>query len=98
MISAVRARIPPSPWLSARITSARYLTQMITTNAQNASDATPERIDSGRNEVVVLEGLPDRVQRAGADIAEHDTESAERQSPGADMCEVSAPGRISVLA
>ena len=41
MINAVNARMPPSPWLSAFITSAMYLTEMITTSAQNANDATP---------------------------------------------------------
>ncbi len=39
--SAVSARMPPSPWLSARITSARYLTEMMTTSAQNTTEATP---------------------------------------------------------
>ena len=28
--SAVNARMPPSPWLSARMTSSRYLIEMIT--------------------------------------------------------------------
>ena len=39
--NAVNARMPPSPWLSARITNSRYLTEMITTRAQNTTDATP---------------------------------------------------------
>ena len=39
--SAVRARMPPSPWLSARITSSRYLIEMMTISAQNTTDATP---------------------------------------------------------
>ena len=39
--SAVNARMPPSPWLSARITSSRYLIEMITIRAQNTTDATP---------------------------------------------------------
>ena len=41
MINAVRARMPPSPRLSARITSARYLIEMIKISAQKAIDATP---------------------------------------------------------
>ena len=43
--SAVRARIPPSPWLSARITSARYLIEMMMISAQNTTDATPNAVD-----------------------------------------------------
>ena len=77
MISAVSARMPPSPRLSARITSAMYLTQMITTSAQNASDATPSAFDRRRGQVLVLERLAERVQRAGADVAEHHAEGAE---------------------
>ena len=41
MIIAVSAKMPPSPWLSARITNIRYLTEMIMTSAQNTTDATP---------------------------------------------------------
>ena len=33
--------MPPSPWLSARITNERYLIEMITISAQNTIDATP---------------------------------------------------------
>ncbi len=33
--------MPPSPWLSARMTSARYLIEMMTISAQKAIDATP---------------------------------------------------------
>lgn len=39
--SAVNARIPPSPWLSARITRKRYLIEMTISNDQNTTDATP---------------------------------------------------------
>ena len=41
MISAINARMPPSPWFSARITTAMYLMEMITMSAQNASEAMP---------------------------------------------------------
>ncbi len=44
--SAVSAKIPPSPRLSARMTSARYLTEMITINAQKAMEATPRALVS----------------------------------------------------
>ena len=39
--SANSARIPPSPWLSARITSDRYLTATTRTSDQNTSDRMP---------------------------------------------------------
>jgi hypothetical protein len=41
MTSDVRARMPPSPWLSARITVRRYFIEMTITSAQNASEAAP---------------------------------------------------------
>ena len=37
----VRARMPPSPWLSARMTCHRYLSEMTMISAQNAIDAAP---------------------------------------------------------
>ncbi|CAB4574090.1 unannotated protein [freshwater metagenome] len=42
MTIAVRARIPPSPWLSAFMTKVRYLMEMMMTRAQKASEATPK--------------------------------------------------------
>ena len=71
--------MPPSPWLSARITVARYLRQMTMTSAQNATDAAPKAVVTGHLEVGVVERLAERVDRAGADVAEHDAESAERE-------------------
>ncbi len=41
MTSEVSARMPPSPWLSARMTSSRYLRQITMISDQNAIDATP---------------------------------------------------------
>ena len=38
---AVRARMPPSPLLSARITKNRYLTEMMMTSDQNAREQMP---------------------------------------------------------
>ena len=38
--------MPPSPWLSARITSARYLIEMTTMSAQNAIEASPSALVS----------------------------------------------------
>ena len=66
--SAVNARMPPSPWLSARITSARYLTEMITINAQNTTEATPTC--SPRPPAAPrAQRLTERVQRTRADVA-----------------------------
>ena len=39
--SAVRARMPPSPWLSARSTNTRYFTDITMMSAQTISDSTP---------------------------------------------------------
>ena len=79
MTSAVRARMPPSPWLSARITSGRYLIEMMMISAQNTSEATPSALASVTARSVVLERLPEGVQRAGADVAVDDPERTETQ-------------------
>jgi hypothetical protein len=42
--SAVRAIIPPSPQLSARITKARYLIEMTRISAQKISDSSPSTL------------------------------------------------------
>ena len=41
MTSAVSARMPPSPRLSARMMKVMYLMEMMITSAQNATDASP---------------------------------------------------------
>lgn len=46
MTSAVKARMPPSPWLSARITSVRYLIEITMTSAQTTTDASPNTLAS----------------------------------------------------
>ncbi|CAB4924519.1 unannotated protein [freshwater metagenome] len=40
----VRAKIPPSPLLLARITKMRYLTVMMIISAQNTNDSTPSTL------------------------------------------------------
>ena len=77
--SAVRARMPPSPWLSARITNARYLIEMMTTQRPEHDRRHAVGVGLGDVEVGVLERLPERVQRAGADVAVDDPQRAERQ-------------------
>ena len=39
--SAIRAMIPPSPWLSARVISRTYLTVTTSVIAQKTSEMTP---------------------------------------------------------
>ncbi len=39
--SAMRAMIPPSPWLSARMISVTYLIETISVTAQKTSEITP---------------------------------------------------------
>jgi hypothetical protein len=39
--SAIRAMIPPSPWLSARMTSVTYLTDTTSVIAQKTSEMIP---------------------------------------------------------
>ena len=92
--------MPPSPWLSARITSARYLIEMMMISAQKAIDATPSALVSMTGEVLVLERLAERVERARADVAEHDAERAEAEGcgGGARRCVPVAHRRRTVVA
>ena len=39
--SDISARMPPSPWLSARITNRQYFTETVTSSVQKISDSTP---------------------------------------------------------
>ena len=72
--------IPPSPWLSARMISVTYLIETISVTAQNTSeiDAVDARLVRAHGAVVDREDRLQRVQRARADVAEHDPERAER--------------------
>jgi hypothetical protein len=42
--SATSARMPPSPWLSARITNSRYFTDTVINSDQMISDSTPSTL------------------------------------------------------
>src|SRR5215213_874472 len=79
--SAARAMIPPSPSLSARRTSETYLTVTTRVTDQKISETTPVDVGGRRAHGVVVdrEHRLDRVERAGADVAEHDAERAQRQ-------------------
>ena len=83
--------MPPSPRLSARITSSRYLIEMMMISAQNTIDATPSALIWSTVEVVVVERLAERVERAGADVAEDDAERAERQRAAAQRSRAVRP-------
>jgi hypothetical protein len=39
--SGISAKIPPSPWLSARITKRQYLMEIVMTSAHKISERTP---------------------------------------------------------
>ena len=77
-MSAVSARMPPSPWLSARITMAMYLTETTMSSAQMMSDSTPSTLSCvARDGVRAEEALAHRVERAGADVAVDDADCGE---------------------
>jgi hypothetical protein len=44
--SDISARMPPSPWLSARMTSRQYLIEMVTISVHTISDSTPSALAS----------------------------------------------------
>src|SRR5882724_8592951 len=83
--SGINARIPPSPWLSARITKRQYLREIVMTSAHKISERTPMAA-SGIN--LSTDGLGDRLQgveRARPEVAIDDAERSEccggRRSP-----------------
>ncbi len=41
LVIDISARMPPSPWLSARMTNRQYLTEMVMISAQKISDRLP---------------------------------------------------------
>ena len=94
--SAVRARMPPSPWLSARMTNVRYLTQITSTSDQNMSDSRPSTLASmTASWWLPLERLPHGEQRVGADVAEDHAQGADGQPQGAGVGGVPpAHGRV----
>ena len=76
--SAISARMPPSPWLSARITKTQYLIETVTISAQTTSDSKPNASSA--------DGWPpdrpdDRlvgVERAGPQVAVNDPKRRQR--------------------
>ena len=74
--SAINARIPPSPWLSARMTYARYFSEITPKSDQTMEpreDA--EHVDrADRHAVLADEAFAHGVERARADVAIDDAE------------------------
>ena len=42
--SDIRARIPPSPWLSARMTKKQYFSEIVISRVQKISERTPSAV------------------------------------------------------
>ena len=69
--------MPPSPWLSARMMNTTYLsdTTMSATRRSATARRAHARVESQR--MRAGEAFLQRVQRAGADVAEDDADGAE---------------------
>ena len=83
-IKAISAMIPPSPSLSARITSRTYVTVTMIVTDQKISEMIPKMLSCGHLDRVRIARTEDRldgVQRARADVPEDNSESTDRESP-----------------
>ena len=82
LIRVISAMMPPSPSLSARITSSTYLSVTTIVTAQKISEMIPKTLSvvavTGMR-VARVEDRLDGVERAGADVAEDDAEGADDQ-------------------
>ena len=47
-VSDISARMPPSPWLSARITNRQYLIEMVMISSQKISESDPSAPDADK--------------------------------------------------
>ena len=84
--------MPPSPPLSTRITKVMYLMLMMMISDQRMSESSRRRWWVDRQLVSVTgERLAEGVQRAGPDVAVHDSQRHERQAadPGRGVVAVS---------
>ncbi|MFK4492372.1 hypothetical protein ABIA45_007450 [Bradyrhizobium sp. USDA 336] len=79
--SAIRKSVPLSSLLSARSRSSTYLAMTTLNNAHRISESTPSTINcvTGHGP----DSLVKRVEWRGADVAEHDTDTPEREGPKA---------------
>ncbi len=69
----------PSPLAFARITRARYLNDITMINDHVIRDSTPDVLRRRDHVRSGLQGLPEGIERTGADIAVHDPEGAQSQ-------------------
>ena len=75
--------MPPSPLLSARIITNRYLMVMTQTIDHTMSDSMPSTFVGGQRDAVLgAERFLQRVERARADVAEDDADRADDQGGG----------------
>src|ERR1700742_2961449 len=84
---AIRARVPPSPLLSARIRKVMYLMVTIRVRVQITSETTPSTASSGDSAARVPQRLAHRIEGAGADVAEHHADGAQAQRREAAFAE-----------
>ena len=92
LIRASRARLPPSPLLSARMMTVTYLSVTTIIIDQKIRLSTPKISSAPCGELVMAgEGLAEGVDRAGADVAEDDADRADGELDEAGLGMV--PGR-----
>ena len=75
--------MPPSPWLSARMIRVAYLIDMTTISDQKISETMPSTA-SGVTwpfGLAAFDGGAQGIERARADVAEHDAHAGERRPP-----------------
>ena len=78
-----RAKIPPSPWLSARRINDMYLMLTTMVRDQKMRDMTPIEISRRQgNGVHSVEAFPDRIKRARPDIPENNPQGPNGQPQG----------------
>ena len=99
--SAVSARMPPSPWLSARSTNGQVLDEMTSISDQKISESTPRTLSCvGGDRSAGREALADRVERTGADVAVDDAQRGKRDGeeiPATLWVTVTVPVTLTLL-
>ena len=95
-ILAISARIPPSPSLSARMMKSDELDRDDQRDRPEDQRDHPEDVAFGRLHRLVVGGEDglQRVERAGADVAEDDAERAERERRHAELAAGGPGGRV----
>ena len=80
LIRVISAMMPPSPSLSARITSSTYLSVTMIVTDQKISEMIPKTLSVDAVTGMRVAGVEDRldgVERAGADVAEDDAQGTD---------------------